>query len=102
MNTLHNVLAVIGFFGAVVFVATYAAVPWWRSREGFNVMVVSVSVAGLFGLRCLTMIFGDGYWGQPVLRALLFVAIGGAMWHRWWRLLKAQIATAIPAEPKEP
>jgi len=92
VNMLINVAAVFVFFGAGVFVATYHLLaPWWRSHEGINIMAFTSSVLGFALLRCLTMIFGAGFWGQDVLRLVLLVGVGATVWHRWRMLMKAQL-----------
>jgi hypothetical protein len=95
VNTLFNILAVVIFFGGVNFVATYALVPWWRSPAGVNLMVMTGAVTGLVGLRCVALIFGDGFWGQGVLRVLMGAAVAWAVWSRWRLLVKAQIAAVV-------
>lgn len=93
MNTAITVAAVFVLFGAGVFVATYSLLaPWWRSQEGWNLMTFTSSVAGLALLRCLAAMFGEGFWGQNGLRLLLMGLIAAAAWHRWARMLKAQLA----------
>lgn len=99
MKTLIDVVAVFAFFGGLVFLATYALVaPWWRSREGLNLMVFTGAVTGLIGLRCLVLIFGDGYWGQDPLRLVMFVAVAAAGWHRWVRLVQLQVRPFLLSE----
>ncbi len=101
MNMLVNVAAVCVFFGGLVFAGTYHLLaPWWRSAEGINFMTMAGALTGIFGLRCLALVLGDGYWGQTAVRLLFFVVIGAALWHRWTLLIKAQLRRRD--EPREP
>jgi hypothetical protein len=93
VKTLIDIVAVFAFFGGLVFMATYQlTAPWWRSRAGINLMLFTSAATLLFGLRCLAMVFGDGFWGQDFLRLLLFSTIAVTVWHRWTLLVRAQVA----------
>lgn len=96
-----DVAAVAGFFGGLVFCVTYATLAhWWRSEEGRNIMLVSAGATGLLALRCLTLVFGDGYWGQLQLRFALFAALTVGLWWRWRLMLRAQLANRTrPDDP---
>jgi hypothetical protein len=92
VTTLINVAAAFAFFAGLVFMATYhAAAPWRRSAEGQNLMLVSGGVTGLFGLRMLALVFGEGFPGQLLVRLLLFVALAVGLSWRWWLMLRAQM-----------
>jgi hypothetical protein len=90
VDTLINIAAVFVFFGCLNFVMAYAEVRWWRTPEGINLMSFTCSVMGLAGLRCLAMIFGQGFWGQDLLRFLLMMAIAVIIWHRYRLFSRAQ------------
>lgn len=103
MNGWVNAAAVVGFFGGLVFCLTYAAVPWWRSSTGVNLMLVSGGATALFGLRCLGLLFGEGFPGQDLIRFVFLSVVGAGLWWRWWLLVRAQLATArTPADPNLP
>lgn len=103
MTTLINIAAVVLFFGGVVFMATYQlTAPWWRSRAGVNLMVTTAGLTGMATLRCLAMLFGDGFWGQDVVRLLLIGTLAGVMWHRWTLLVRAQVAGFHHADDMPP
>lgn len=87
-----GVLAVVCFFGGAVFMATYHLLaPWWRTETGRNVMSLTGAVTGFALLRCLALVFGDGFVGQDVLRVAMFLGAGGSLWWRWAIVLRAQL-----------
>jgi hypothetical protein len=91
VTTLLNVLWVAAFGVFFFFCASYHILaPWWRSDMGRNTMMLKVSITALLGLRVLAVTFGEGFWGQDLLRVLLMIALIGAGFHRWVMLLKAQ------------
>lgn len=92
MTTLINVVGVFAFFAGLVFMATYHTLaPWRSSAEGQNVMLVTAGVTGLFGLRMLALVFGEGFPGQLIVRLVMFVALAVGLAWRWWLMLRAQL-----------
>lgn len=91
MNTLTNVLWVACFAVGLNFCISYHLLaPWRSSVAGFNVMTFMATSTGLLGLRVLAIIFGEGYWGQDLIRVLFLVAWLAIAGHRWVMLMKAQ------------
>lgn len=93
MTHLVDVVAVVAFFACANFIVVYSwAARWWLSEAGVNVVCLTGAITGLFGLRCLALVFGDGFPGQTLLRLILFTAITGVIYWRTRLLVKAQIS----------
>ena len=91
MSTFLDVLWVAAFCMFLFFCMTYHLLaPWWRSEVGRNIMTLKASITALLGLRVLAVIFGDGFWGQDLLRAVLLMVLITAGFHRWKMLVTAQ------------
>lgn len=104
MNLLTNIAAVCAAFGGLVFMITYHRLaPWWRSSVGVNQMGFVATATLLVGLRIVAIVAGDAgqadapdrYWGQSLLRLVVYVAAAVLLWHRWSILLDAQIGDVI-------
>lgn len=92
MDAWINLVAVVAFAGGLFCVFIYASgAPWWRTDEGRNYMTFTAIATALFGLRVLTLVFGDGYPGQTLLRAVLFTAAAVALWWRARIIYRVQI-----------
>lgn len=95
LSALTDVGAVTGFYAGAFFVGGYHLLTqgkWRGSDMGVNVMVVCASVTALFGLRCLALVFGDGFPGQAAAKLVLFAAVAGALIWRTKIMVVAQMA----------
>lgn len=97
MTTLVNIAAVVAFFAVGHFMLTYHLLArWWRSTAGRSVMAWSGCGLGLLFLRMLTIVFGDGYPGQDVLRLVAFVVLPTVAYRMLVLLLRVQLGGPKP------
>jgi len=100
-QVMVNITTITGFYAGLVFVGGYHLLTlgkWRQSGMGINVMMLCGSVTGLFGLRCLALLLGDGYPGQLLARQILFALIVGALIWRTRIMVRAQMANLSSGE----
>jgi len=103
-ETAVNIAAVTGFYAGLVFVGGYHLLTGGKWRDdpvGVNIMLLCSAVTGLFALRCLTLILGDGYPGQRLARLALFAATAAALIWRSRIMIAAQFANLLPPDRQD-
>lgn len=76
---------------SVAFVVLYQLwADWRRERMGPHVMAFMGSLAAVFALSSIRLVFGDSTW-FVALRTVVFVAVPAVLYWRLWLLIKTQL-----------
>jgi hypothetical protein len=81
MRLVTNVLIFAAWFSALVFVARYSRVKWFKTPMGIHMMVFGMVLLLLFSLASSTAIWGE-WANRDVARLVSFALINVVM---WWR-----------------
>lgn len=90
-ETFGNVALVVVWFGAVLSVAVYARVPWWRSAMGQHLFFYMGVVALTLTLGVIRIVWEP--WWFWWLRLGAFALFGVGTYWRLVLLVKAQVDT---------
>jgi hypothetical protein len=97
--------------GALVFVAIYLTVPWYRTWEGRVIMAQKLLFVGFLINGVLYFVAGPDYPGRDAYRLVLFTAMPVVFWGMTILLIKARLDSsrreparqdAAPAAEPEP
>lgn len=76
--------------GALVFVVLYALLaPWWRTREGRHVMLLTLGLTAL-GLSSLSRRAVGEWPGYDLVVSAIYALIAWEMWLQVWLLITAK------------
>lgn len=89
---VSNVLLFASAVLSLGFVILYQLLAKWReSAWGWNIILSTGALFLVLTLGVGAAFFGYDYPGRQVLRALIFLAVGGTMAHHIYLLLKVQL-----------
>lgn len=78
--------------GWLLFTALYATMaPWWRSAIGRNMLALAATLAAVFLLVSVQILFGVAWPARDWVRLLIFGMVAGVGWWRLGILLTDQI-----------
>lgn len=90
MNTVANILVLVGLPAAIAFPIVYAArSPWRALRVGRSMMYLAVSLGALMCLNAGSIWFPD-YPGRGIVRVIVYSALALSMWGQLRTLVKVQ------------
>ena len=93
MSTLELIglsMLFAGTSGALVFVVLYALLAsWWRTREGWHVMMLTLGLAA-FGLTTLLRQAVGEWSGYELTVSAIYAVIALDLWFQVWLLLTAK------------
>jgi len=76
----------------LVFILTYwVSAKWWRSREGRNIMALSVCIVAILLLNSSARYLGQDYTFRPWARLLVYLATLFVVVQRIRWLVRAQV-----------
>jgi hypothetical protein len=85
MDLLVEVLTVLGLIAAILSVAVYSRVPWWKSAVGRSLMLYMTAVMLLFIIFFLAAVVHAQ--GTPVYFAFSRVGYAFLIAALWWQLV---------------
>jgi len=97
---IGNLFLILSTFPAVISVAVFARVKWWRSRWGRHLMTYMSAMALVLVLGCLRIFYVNDTW-FPVVRAGAYTLLVYALWWRMFYIIQAANEGSPNESPKE-